>query len=70
MDKIFEKKQDIPVENKTPFTDLKEIYKSGNLSLPKQDMIMPQEFNSVSDPVIHNNSITQSATYQNSFCLS
>jgi len=69
MDKLSEKKQVLPAQNKTPSIDLQEIYKSGNLSLPKQDMIMPQEFNTVSDP-IHNNSITQSTTSQNSFCLS
>lgn len=66
MDKNLIKKAQKPEQNKLPQERVQPDKEINTISVPKPDMIMPNEFNSVSDPKIRNQSANQAA---NSFSL-
>lgn len=59
MNELILKKTTKPVQNKMHNNGgLKEEKRFNTISVPKEDMIMPNEFNSVSDPV-HTQSLSE-----------
>lgn len=62
MDKISIKKTRKPEQNKLPQEHVQSDKDFNTLSVPKRDMIMPEEFNTVSDPKIGNETHSQAVT--------
>ena len=59
MDKVILKKSRDPKKNELPQERIQPDEGLNTISVPKRDMIMPREFNSVSDPKLRNPSHSQ-----------